>query len=174
MAQGEQKTEQKISPEVLAVIAAMSEANQKAMLEFAKELKKPTDVEQAKLDKEKAGLLQRELEARDRVVAEMKGREIARRNCPHFRTLASGATKHSFRGQITSGDNLVHANCSQCHTEWPPFSAKLLPDEGKGGANLEVAVLNPAVLTELHKATYPHKCARTRCFVCYPEQAVSA
>ena len=137
-----------------------------AMMEsLVAKMKEPTEKEKAQAEKERAELLKRELEGRKLTESQIENERRRRESCPHFRTL-NGQRKHGWVGQVNS-DNLVRPVCKMCNSEWPPFSANLLPDSGRQGVNFEQwNYCDGELLNKLHKQTYPEGCGVGRCFIC--------
>jgi hypothetical protein len=152
--------------QVMQTMAAMSKDNREAMMEFAKELKKPSPEEQAKLDKEKAKLKERILAATKLAQAEEQARENAAKYCPHGTTHAGTQVfTHQFRAQVMTpaGEKPYYIpRCTQCGSTWDRVyglaSPKILadPHQLQNGVNMnswttgdirrvvEWARLNPA------------------------------
>lgn len=119
---------------ILASMAKLNMDQQVAFMEglknFAVELRKPTEFEQEKIDKELA-LRKQKLEARIRQAKiDEDVREMKRLGCSH--TMPNG--RHTFRGQVNS-DGLITPICTICLTEFPKIKAT--QDQISNGVNFE-------------------------------------
>lgn len=104
--------------EVFRLISTMNEQQQANLMLFAKELKKPTEIEQAKLDEERRKLEQK---TRDRIEAarlEEESKERKKYGCSH----AMPDGKHTWRGQVNS-DGFIRPMCTICTTILPAIKA---------------------------------------------------
>jgi len=154
------------------MVSMTADQLQKLLEAVVVKMKEPTDAEKAQMEVERQALIRRQKEQAELARAQEQRSLIRRKNCPHH-TVYNGKVFWKWGGQVHS-DGLVHPVCNICHTEWPPFSAKLLPDEGKQGVGFETANPSKDQLTSLHKASFPKGCERARCFVCHPETANAA
>lgn len=136
--------------QVLQMFAAMNKQNQENLLEAIKELKKPSPEEQAKLDKDKAKLLERVTSAALLAKATEEGKRNAARNCPHGTTHpGTKAFTHQWRAQVHTPSNekaYYEPRCTQCGSTWnmmPEYadlpSGKILAsnDQLQGGVGLD-------------------------------------
>lgn len=128
--------------DVLTLISTMNEKQQENMMKFASELRKPTDIEQAKLDKEREALeakMQRRIAA---ARAEAQGKEMAKLGCTH--TMPNG--RHTWRGQVNQ-DGYIRPICLRCPTVLPPIKAT--PEQIKEGVNFEQILSIDLAMLEL-------------------------
>lgn len=88
------------------------------MLEFAKEMRKPSELEQRKIDAENAKLMAKAESRRQAATAEMNLREMKRKNCSHSRTDG----QHSWVGQVNA-DGFYRPMCQQCNIVLPAIKA---------------------------------------------------
>ena len=139
---------QGISPEQLAqILDAINTKADERMIKFAKELKKPSPEEQAKLDRDKAKLAERVLAAAKLAQAEEAGRANAAKFCPHGTTHAgTKAFTHQWRAQVHTPDGekpYYVPRCTQCSTTWDRWigapSPKILAnsDQIQNGVNMD-------------------------------------
>jgi hypothetical protein len=133
--------------QVMQMMATMSRDNREALIEFAKELKKPSAEEQIKMDKEKAKLQERVLSAAKLAQSEEKARDNAAKYCPHG-TLHPGtkAFTHQWRAQVATpyGEKAYYIpRCTQCGSTWDRVyglsSPKLIAsdDQMLNGVNMD-------------------------------------
>lgn len=98
--------------------------------QFAADLRKPTDAEQVKLDKERADL-ERKLQARIKVaMAEEQSKAMLKKACNH--AMPNG--KHLWRAQVNQ-DGYFRPICLKCPTVLPPIKATM--EQMKEGVDLE-------------------------------------
>jgi hypothetical protein len=147
-------------------VSGLTEAGLKAILtEVIKAAKEPTEAEQVKLNADREKTL-REIHSQAELAKTQE--QVKQRRwdgCPHAESF-NGRKFNKWVGQVNS-DGLVKPICNICHVEAPPFSAKLLPDEGKQGVNFEQwHDASKSTLIELHKKTYEGGCKKAGCFVC--------
>lgn len=122
------------------LLAKMNESNQKGFLEAIKELKKPTEQEQKKIDEENARTLQRVKSAALQAKMAEEQRERIAKTCPHGTYHpGTGAFTHQFRAQIHSpfGEKpYFQPRCTQCGTT---VKGKIYatPDQMQNGINLD-------------------------------------
>ena len=116
-------------PELMAMFQQMTDANREGMIEAIREMKRPSEEEQAKKDGERArSMLNTQMRVQH---ARNEEQEIAarQRNCAHLRK--DGKT--AMRGQANS-NGYSQAFCPHCHYLSPPFA--LQPHEIAGGLNM--------------------------------------
>lgn len=139
---------QGISPEQLtAILDAINSRSDERMIQFAKELKKPSAEEQAKLDKDRAKTLERALAAKKLARAEEQRQENQARGCPHGTT--HSGTKvftHQWRAQVHTPDGekpYYVPRCTQCGTTWDRWVGASSPkiaassDQIQNGVNMD-------------------------------------
>ena len=140
--------------------------NREAMVEFARELKKPSPEEQEKLDKAK----ERERISRVARVREAVQDEHVRKTtqfyCSHIKH-AEGVYKqeHAFRGQVNN-DNCCRPQCIRCNKLFPPF--KVTEENMKSGMSLQnIKTLTAEALYHAHMKSFPDckECAKGLCAV---------
>lgn len=147
-------------------LAAMSRDADVRMLEAIKELKKPSEYEQGKIDKE------RELERR-KLVAKVKEAVVYGRTekenqfrCSHIKHAEGVFTKeHAFRAQVNS-DNFFRPQCIRCFKSFPRI--KCTDEQIKSGTGLQrVSSLNAEILLQWHIKTDPgcKDCSKGGCAV---------
>lgn len=128
-----------ITPEQMQkMMAGMAEIFGKQMAEAIKEIKKPTEAEQKKLDKE-----EKELRAKQELrfkmqKAEIDSREARKQNCPHGTAHpGNGSFSHAWRAQVNTPageEPYFIPMCTQCQTQLPKILAT--PDQVRNGVNL--------------------------------------
>ena len=139
--------QQGLSAEQLTqILEAINSRSDERMINFAKELKKPSPEEQAKIDKEKAKLRERTLAAAKLAQAEEQGKENAARGCPHGTTHeGTQVFTHQWRAQVCTpvGEKPYYIpRCTQCGSTWDRVyglpSPKVLasPEQLQGGVNM--------------------------------------
>jgi hypothetical protein len=125
--------------EVFKLIAKMDENQQKNMMAFAAELKKPTAIEQAKLDADQAKLKQKAESAAKLAMAEEKAKDNRRRGCPHGTTHPGTKTfTHQWRAQVHTPDGekpYFIPTCTHCWTQLPKIYATT--EQLQNGVNLD-------------------------------------
>lgn len=103
------------------ILAQLGEQNREQMMEFAKELKKPSEREQRKLDEEDKRLARAQSERLELSKAEVSRKENNRLRCPHSRhNAATGQGKHMWRGQIHAPEGVqpyTVPTCQMCQTQ---------------------------------------------------------
>jgi hypothetical protein len=114
--------------DVMKLLQTQQEQNAKLMMEFAKELKKPSDREQKELDEKDARIRQRQEAGIKLGKAEEQRRIMQRTNCNHATTHpGTGVTKHAWRScgvQTPAGlDPSFTPICQQCQTTLPKIRA---------------------------------------------------
>src|SRR5689334_403460 len=124
---------------IFQLIAKMDENNQKNMLAAIAEMKKPTAVEQEKLDKEAKRIAEQQQARLKLAEAEENRKRLMARGCQHATTHpGTGVTKHAWRAQVHTPANekpyLVHT-CMQCLTQTPRILAT--PEMLTQGVNLD-------------------------------------
>lgn len=87
--------------QVFALIGKMDENNQKNMMAAIAEIKKPTPLEQEKLDKENAKIKKMQESRLAQAMAEEKGRKMRMASCSHQTVhQGTGVVKHAWRAQV--------------------------------------------------------------------------
>lgn len=124
--------------QVLQILADRDEKNLEMMKTLAAEMRKPTEIEQKKLDKEEAIVARAQQERLEQGKAEV-ARQLANKiGCRHSSTnRATGQVKHAWRGQVSTPlgrKPFCSPVCSQCFTVLPAFAAT--SDMISGGVNL--------------------------------------
>ena len=145
---------------------AMLDAQQKQMVEFAKELKRLPAHEQELLDKK----LEQERQARVSRAREAVQDERLRRSsqfyCPHFKAAeGTQGAGHAFRGQVNN-DNCCRAVCIRCTKIFPPF--KVTQENLKTGMSLQnLKSLTATALWQAHMQSFPDckECSKGGCAV---------
>lgn len=125
--------------QVFQLIAQMNEQNQSNLLSAIQEMKKPTALEQEKLDKEAAKVKQQQ-ESRLKLAKAEEDRKLnAARFCSHATTHpGTGVVKHAWRAQIHAphGEKpYFKPTCQICWTQLPKILAT--PDMLTNGVNLD-------------------------------------
>ena len=91
------------------------------------EMKKPTELEQIKIDKEHAKEVRAAKDQVDQARAEMERHRSAMDNCPHATTHPStGVTKHQWRAQVHTPKGkspYFVPTCTQCHSQLAKIAA---------------------------------------------------
>jgi hypothetical protein len=133
--------------QVMQMFGTLQKDNRDALIEFARELKKPSPEEQAKLDKEHAKLKERAAAAVKLAMAEEKGKENAAKFCPHGTThKGTHVFTHQWRAQVMTphGEKPYYIpRCTQCSSTWDRVfglpSPKILAtsDQLQGGVNMD-------------------------------------
>lgn len=103
---------------MMQLVREMGRQNQEQMLALAAELRKPTELEQKKLDEEKASQLKRVQMAIAVAKAQEDQDAITQAACTHTRT--DGVT--CFYGQVNSNGHCV-PKCSRCGLQTSPIKA---------------------------------------------------
>lgn len=142
--------------DLMKLIADMQAASDDRMMRAIAEIKKPTEHEQAKIDKEI------ELERRKKVAKIREAVSYGRTErenqfrCLHIKQ-AEGIMPqgHAFRAQVNS-DNCFRPQCIRCFKSFPPI--KCTDEQLKSGTALQnVKVgLSAEVLLQWHIRTHPH------------------
>lgn len=133
--------ETQIDPmEALKAILSQLNANQTEQLkEFAKELKKPTDREQAKLDAEEKQIQRHQAERLQLAQAEEEAKTNQRRNCGHVRYHPlSGTGGHLWRAQVHTPRGVAPyfvPTCLGCNDQVGKIPAT--PDMMREGVSLQ-------------------------------------
>lgn len=108
--------------QLTAILDAINKSSDERMVKFAQEMKKPSPEEQAKLDREKAKLVERTLAAAKVAQAEEQGKMNSAKYCPHGTThKGTGVFKHQWRAQIHTPDGekpYYIPRCTQCGSTW--------------------------------------------------------
>lgn len=103
---------------MMQLVREMGRQNQEQLVALAAELRKPTEMEQKKLDEEKASQLKRSLNAIAAAKAQDAERSIRQANCTHTRK--DGVT--CFVGQVNS-DGYCVPFCTRCECTTSPIRA---------------------------------------------------
>lgn len=124
---------------------------------MATEMRKPTELEQRKLDKEDAFIKKQQLERIELTRVEIQRKEATKRGCAHASVnRATGQVRHAWRAQVCTPSHTKPyfiPTCSQCFSQLPPVAATT--DMLTGGVNLsDYEGMNMAVLEQWAK-TYP-------------------
>lgn len=94
---------------------------------MAQEMRKPSEREQRKLDKEDALIRRNEEESLQRAKSEIESREAKKRGCPH--TMTHPATKVTWHRWVAQVHTPSHRKpyfvplCQQCGTQLPEIAA---------------------------------------------------
>lgn len=152
------KQEQEFEPtnitmkDVLLLLQELQKSNRADLLEAIKEMKKPSEAEQAKLDKENALLERRRELRRAEMISEEKARIGKQRSCMHKKKHPrSGAWISAWGGQVNA-DGYWHPICTVCMKEGPEVKAPIEWIQGGVNAtdpdNVYMANLTEAILKE--------------------------
>jgi Zn finger protein HypA/HybF involved in hydrogenase expression len=121
------------------IIAQMSESNREQMMAFAAELKKPTAMEQKKLDEEEARIKRAQTERLELSKAEVERKRLAALGCGHIRVHpGTGVVKHLWRAQVhtpAGQEPYFVPTCQGCHTQTGKIPASM--DMIRNGVNLD-------------------------------------
>ena len=141
-----------------AILEQMTENQTAQLKEFAAELKKPTALEQKKLDEENARLLRTQNERIELAKVEERRKETARINCGHVRwNPITGAAKHLWVGQVCEPAGKPAywvATCQGCQTQVGPIPAT--PDMFREGVELHRRNTNYDELIRASQAYRPN------------------
>ena len=137
------KLTEDVKPDPMAMLAEilskMGSDNREQMMEFAKELRKPTEREQRKIDEEDKRLERAQSERLALAKAEVQRRENNRLGCPHARiNQATGVSRHMWRAQVhapTGVQPYAVPTCQMCQTQTGKIPAS--PDMLTQGVNLD-------------------------------------
>lgn len=125
--------------EVFKLISQMDQSRHEQMLAFAKELKKPTDREQKKMDEDDKRVAQHQTARLAQAQAEEQRKVMAEKYCPHSTTHpGTGVTKHAWRAQVHAPANhkpFFVPTCQICRTQLPKILATT--DMLTNGVNLD-------------------------------------
>lgn len=156
MAEEKQWTNKELFEMMAEMQARQSRESDERMLMAIQELKKPSDHEQAKIDKEI------ELERRKKVAKIREAVSYGRTErenqfrCQHIKH-AEGIMPqgHAFRAQVNS-DNCFRPQCIRCFKSFPPI--KCTDEQIKSGTALQNVKtgLNAEVLLQWHIKTHPN------------------
>ncbi len=109
------------------ILAQLNESNREQMMEFARELKKPSEREQRKLDAEDAHFAKAQKERLNLAMADEQRRENRRKNCSHVsRHEGTGQSIHLWRAQTHTPLGVtpyIVPTCSNCFTQTPKIPA---------------------------------------------------
>lgn len=113
--------------DVLKLLAERDEQHMKQMMEFAKELRKPTEREQKELDEKEKRVAELQRRRLDMAKREEDSKETKKRGCAHSTTHGgTGVTSHQWRGQVHTPahcDPFFTPTCTQCLTQLPKIRA---------------------------------------------------
>jgi hypothetical protein len=120
--------------DLVALLSQLGENQKETLIALAAELRKPTEIEQKKLDEEKESIRKRTINA---VAAAREGERITlvkQSNCNHMQG-NNGKTDgiSTFGGQVNSNGYWV-ARCGKCFVQTLPIKATT--QELQGGVNL--------------------------------------
>lgn len=107
-----------VESEMMQLVREMGRQNQEQLIALAAELRKPTELEQKKLDEEKASHLKRSENAVRAAQAQEQQMAILQANCTHTRN--DGVT--CFIGQVNSNGYCVPV-CTRCGVQTSPIRA---------------------------------------------------
>ena len=129
------------------IMAQMNEQQGANFLEAIKELKKPTEREQRKLDEEDAKIARAQKERLEMGRAEVHRKEMNARSCGgHVRVHpGTGVTRHLWRAQVhmpAGREPYIMPTCMNCQTQVGPIPASM--EMIRNGVSLE----NYPALTE--------------------------
>lgn len=111
--------------DVMKLIDKVNEANDKRMLSLVQEIRKPTDVEQRKIDNDNAILERKREMRRQELLSDEATRKSAQRACLHQKKHPrSGAFISAWGGQVNS-DGCWHPICTVCQMEGPAVKAPM-------------------------------------------------
>lgn len=134
------ETQQPDPMEALKVILSqLNESNREQMMEFAKELRKPTEREQRKLDEEDKRIARAQKERLELAKAQMEAKRLNALGCGHVRTHpGTGVTKHLWRAQVHTPNGKAPyfmPTCQGCQTQIGPIPAS--PNMLREGVSLD-------------------------------------
>lgn len=113
--------------EVFKLISKMDASRHEQMLAFAKELKKPTDREQKKMDDDDKRIEAHQKARIAQATSEQTRKEMAAKYCPHSTThQGTGVVHHAWRAQVHTphGEKPYFIpTCSICFTQAPKILA---------------------------------------------------
>ena len=122
--------------QVMELLAVQSAESQKNLMEFVKELKKPSETEQAKLDADERKLKKQQEHRLAVQTAEVVKKEQLKKYCPHGTTHpGTHVFSHAWRAQVNSNGYWV-PTCQQCLTQLKPIKATQY--EFQNGVNLNL------------------------------------
>ena len=125
--------------EVFELISKMDESRHAQMLEFAKELKKPTEREQKKIDEEEKRYQAQQKARLAQAQAEEQRKKMSAERCPHATVHpGTGVVRHAWRAQVhaPAGEKPFFVpTCQICWTQAPRILAT--PDMLTQGVNLD-------------------------------------
>jgi len=131
------ETETMSVPDVMKFLAEQNRQNQEALLAAIKELKKPSEFEQRKIDKENEVLRNKQMSRLTEAKAEVERKEMRMRNCPHAAAHPMGYTMHLWGGQAHTPANqpaYFVPTCGRCQTQLPKVYCT--PEQLTQGINL--------------------------------------
>lgn len=109
------------------ILAQLTESNREQMMEFAKELKKPSEREQRKLDEEESRIKRSQLEKLELAKAEEERKKNQQNNCGHVRYHPlTGTGGHLWRAQTYTPKGVAPYMvpiCLGCNMEGPKIPA---------------------------------------------------
>jgi len=109
------------------ILSQLSESNREQMMEFARELKRPSEREQRKLDEEDRRIARAQQERLELAKAQMEAKRLNALGCGHVRTHpGTGVTKHLWRAQVHTPNGrapFIMPTCQGCQTQIGPIPA---------------------------------------------------
>lgn len=128
-----------VSPEILEFLSSMNASNMAAIAEIIKESKKPSEMDQRKIDKEDTELKRKQQARMAEGKAQAEAREMRMKGCPHASVIpATGVSKHCWRGQIHSPKNeraYTVPMCTRCNSTTPKIY--LTAEQLQNGINMD-------------------------------------
>jgi len=113
--------------DVLKLLAERDEAHMKQMMEFAKELRRPTEREQKEIDDKEKRVSQQQQARFKLAQSEVDRKEMQKRSCAHSTTHGgTGVTTHQWRAQVHTPshcDPYFRPTCTQCLSSLDPIRA---------------------------------------------------
>lgn len=150
--------------DVLLLITENNKTLVEGFKEFAKELKKPNEFEQQKLDKEQQLLRNKRAEALRLGAAQEQNKLMKMLSCPHQRPDG----QHTWTGQALSNNTFV-PTCCQCWSQLPKIPVTM--QQVQNGINLNTYKgLNAESLMGWHKKSFGGDCKDPDCVACHPEK----
>lgn len=156
-------------------VLGLTKADLQQVLETViKAAKEPDEATKQKMQQEAEARLGQFRQAAELAKTEESVKSRRWDGCPHAVNY-KGQKYNKWQGQVNS-NGLVVPVCNMCHVEAPPFSASLLPDQGKNGVNFEEWTWPDnakALLVELHQKSFPKGCGKSNCVACKKTEKVS-
>lgn len=122
--------------DVLAILEMQNEQTLKNLMAFVKELKKPTEIEQAKLDADALKLKRQQTQRLELQKAEVIAKENRKKYCPHGTTHPGTHAFHPAWVAQVNSDGFWRPTCQQCWTQLKPIKATQY--ELQNGVNLNL------------------------------------